>query len=145
MNRQWTDSDNQVHEEADWMAVILWRKERLAEYLTKGAKLYVEGRSADALLGRQRAREAVYYRSDRGERDPVGRQRHWKWLGRARGVRTASEAGETIGKPTGRDTDCGRRSTGRGRTLFKTDVQSLSWQNLRGQPPAMAVMWFAAA
>jgi single-strand DNA-binding protein len=44
MNRQWTDGDNQVHEETDWMTVIIWRKERIAEYLTKGARLYVEGR-----------------------------------------------------------------------------------------------------
>ncbi len=44
MNRQWTDSDNQVHEETDWMPVVIWRKERLAEFLTKGTRLYVEGR-----------------------------------------------------------------------------------------------------
>ena len=44
MNRQWTDSDNQVHEETDWMPVVIWRKERLAEFLTKGTRLYIEGR-----------------------------------------------------------------------------------------------------
>jgi single-strand DNA-binding protein len=44
MNRQWRDSEKQVHEETDWLYVVLWRNENLAAYLTKGAKLYVEGR-----------------------------------------------------------------------------------------------------
>jgi single-strand DNA-binding protein len=44
MNRQWTDSDKQVHEETDWMSIVIWNKEKLATYLTKGSKLYVEGR-----------------------------------------------------------------------------------------------------
>ena len=44
MNRQWRDSERQVHEETDWLYVVLWRNENLAAYLTKGAKLYVEGR-----------------------------------------------------------------------------------------------------
>ena len=43
-NRQWTDSDQQVHEETDWIYIVLWNKENLAAYLTKGTKLYVEGR-----------------------------------------------------------------------------------------------------
>ena len=44
MNRQWRDSERQVHEETDWIYVVLWKNENLAAYLTKGAKLYVEGR-----------------------------------------------------------------------------------------------------
>jgi single-strand DNA-binding protein len=44
MNRQWRDSERQVHEETDWISVVLWKNENLAAYLTKGAKLYVEGR-----------------------------------------------------------------------------------------------------
>jgi single-strand DNA-binding protein len=44
MNRQWRDSEKQVHEETDWLYVVLWKNENLAAYLTKGAKLYVEGR-----------------------------------------------------------------------------------------------------
>ncbi len=44
MNRQWRDSEKQVHEETDWIYVVLWENENLAAYLTKGAKLYVEGR-----------------------------------------------------------------------------------------------------
>jgi single-strand DNA-binding protein len=44
MNRQWTDSEKQVHEETDWIYIVLWNKENLAAYLTKGTKLYVEGR-----------------------------------------------------------------------------------------------------
>lgn len=44
MNRQWTDSEKQVHEETDWIYIVLWNKESFAAYLTKGTKLYVEGR-----------------------------------------------------------------------------------------------------
>src|SRR5579863_9453822 len=44
MNRQWTDSEKQVHEETDWIYIVLWNKESLAAYLTKGTKLCVEGR-----------------------------------------------------------------------------------------------------
>ncbi len=44
MNRQWRDSDQQVHEETEWIRIVLWNKENLVAYLTKGTKLYVEGR-----------------------------------------------------------------------------------------------------
>ena len=44
MNRQWTDSDDKVHEDTDWLTIVIWRKENLATYLTKGTRLYVEGR-----------------------------------------------------------------------------------------------------
>jgi single-strand DNA-binding protein len=44
MNRQWTDSDQQVHEETEWIYIVLWNKENLAAYLTKGTKVHVEGR-----------------------------------------------------------------------------------------------------
>jgi single-strand DNA-binding protein len=44
MNRQWIDSEKQVHEETEWIYVVLWNKENLAAYLTKGTKVYVEGR-----------------------------------------------------------------------------------------------------
>lgn len=44
MNRQWTDSDQQVHVETEWIYIVIWNKENLAAYLTKGTKVYVEGR-----------------------------------------------------------------------------------------------------
>jgi single-strand DNA-binding protein len=44
MNRQWADSDQQVHEETDWIPVVIWNKEKLSEFLTRGSRLYVEGR-----------------------------------------------------------------------------------------------------
>lgn len=44
MNRQWTDSDQQLHQETDWMAIVIWKMENLAAYLIKGTKVYVEGR-----------------------------------------------------------------------------------------------------
>jgi single-strand DNA-binding protein len=39
MNRQWTDSDEKVHEDTDWLTIVIWKKENLATYLTKGTKL----------------------------------------------------------------------------------------------------------
>jgi single-strand DNA-binding protein len=44
MNRQWRDRENQIHEDTDWIPLILWRSERLAEFMTKGKQVYVEGR-----------------------------------------------------------------------------------------------------
>ncbi|MBV9613007.1 MAG: single-stranded DNA-binding protein [Acidobacteriaceae bacterium] len=44
MNRQWTDADNQVHEATDWIPVVIWNRENLASYVSKGSRLYVEGR-----------------------------------------------------------------------------------------------------
>lgn len=44
MNRQWKDREDQIHEDTDWIPVILWRSERLAEFMTKGKQVYVEGR-----------------------------------------------------------------------------------------------------
>jgi single-strand DNA-binding protein len=44
MNRQWTDSDERVHEDTDWLTIVIWKNENLATYLTKGTRLYVEGR-----------------------------------------------------------------------------------------------------
>src|SRR5215471_3725511 len=32
MNRQWTDSDQQVHEETDWIPVVKWNKEKLSDF-----------------------------------------------------------------------------------------------------------------
>ena len=55
MNRQWKDQDDQIHEETDWIQVILWRSERLAEYLTKGKKSTLRG---DCKRGRTRTMEA---------------------------------------------------------------------------------------
>jgi len=36
--------DQQVHEETEWIYIVLWNKENLAAYLIKGTKVYVEGR-----------------------------------------------------------------------------------------------------
>ncbi|HLG96689.1 MAG TPA: single-stranded DNA-binding protein [Bryobacteraceae bacterium] len=44
MNRQWKDREDQIHEDTDWIPVVLWRSERLAEFMTKGKQVYVEGR-----------------------------------------------------------------------------------------------------
>ncbi|MDQ2944761.1 MAG: single-stranded DNA-binding protein, partial [Acidobacteriota bacterium] len=43
-NRRWKDNNQQVREETDWHNVILWKAENLTPYLTKGEKVFVEGR-----------------------------------------------------------------------------------------------------
>src|SRR6516164_2095451 len=44
-SRRWKDSQsNEWKEETDWHNIVLWRSENLANYLTKGKQVYVEGR-----------------------------------------------------------------------------------------------------
>ncbi len=44
-SRSWKDQQtNEWKEETNWTNVVLWRQENLANYLTKGQKIYVEGR-----------------------------------------------------------------------------------------------------
>ncbi|MBM3785726.1 MAG: single-stranded DNA-binding protein [Acidobacteria bacterium] len=44
-SRRWKDQQtNEWKEETDWHNVSLWRAENLAQYLTKGKQVYVEGR-----------------------------------------------------------------------------------------------------
>lgn len=44
-NRRWKDQQSgEWKEETDWSNVVLWRQENLANYLTKGKQIYVEGR-----------------------------------------------------------------------------------------------------
>ena len=44
-SRRWKDKDSgEWKEETDWSNVVLWRSENLANYLTKGKQVYVEGR-----------------------------------------------------------------------------------------------------
>jgi single-strand DNA-binding protein len=44
-NRRWKDQQTQEwKEETNWSNVVLWRQENLANYLTKGTQVYVEGR-----------------------------------------------------------------------------------------------------
>ena len=43
--RRWKDqTSNEWKEETNWTNVTLWRQENLANYLTKGKQVYVEGR-----------------------------------------------------------------------------------------------------
>ena len=44
-SRRWKDQQTEEwQEETNWSNVVAWRKENLAEYLTKGKQVYVEGR-----------------------------------------------------------------------------------------------------
>jgi single-strand DNA-binding protein len=43
--RRWKDQQSgEWKEETDWHNVVLWRAENLANYLTKGKQVYIEGR-----------------------------------------------------------------------------------------------------
>jgi single-strand DNA-binding protein len=43
--RSWKDQQtNEWKDETNWTNVVLWRQENLANYLTKGKQVYVEGR-----------------------------------------------------------------------------------------------------
>jgi single-strand DNA-binding protein len=44
-NRRWKDKETgDWKEETDWHNIVLWRSENLANYLTRGKQIYVEGR-----------------------------------------------------------------------------------------------------
>jgi len=44
-NRRWKDQQSgEWKDETDWTNVVLWKAENLANYLTKGKQVYVEGR-----------------------------------------------------------------------------------------------------
>jgi single-strand DNA-binding protein len=44
-NRRWKDQQTgEWKDETDWHNIVLWRQENLANYLTKGTQVYVEGR-----------------------------------------------------------------------------------------------------
>jgi len=44
-SRRWKDKQSgEWKEETDWSNIVLWQAENLANYLTKGTKVYVEGR-----------------------------------------------------------------------------------------------------
>ncbi len=44
-NRRWKDQQTgEWKEETDWANIVLWRQENLANYLTKGKQVYIEGR-----------------------------------------------------------------------------------------------------
>lgn len=44
-SRRWKPQDSQEwKEETDWHNLVLWRNEKLGEYLLKGKQVYIEGR-----------------------------------------------------------------------------------------------------
>jgi single-strand DNA-binding protein len=44
-SRRWKDKESEDwKEETNWTNVVVWRQEKLAEYLVKGKQVYVEGR-----------------------------------------------------------------------------------------------------
>src|SRR5918995_338336 len=65
-NRRWTRQDGHPREETEWHNIVAWRKlaEQCTEYLSKGRKVYVEGRLQtrswdDQATGQKRYRTEV--------------------------------------------------------------------------------------
>jgi single-strand DNA-binding protein len=46
VNRQWNDADGQHQQEVEWIPILTWGKlaEITGEYVTKGRRVYIEGR-----------------------------------------------------------------------------------------------------
>lgn len=104
--RRWKDSGSgEWKSETDWHNVVVWRKEKLAEYLTKGQQVYIEGRlqtrSYEDKEGNKRyttevvADEVVLCGGSRGERDSDG------VVSRPRGQQRQAE--EPAGTPYSQD------------------------------------------
>ena len=43
-NRVWKDAAGNSHEQTEWFQCVHWRGEKVAPYLVKGKRVYVEGR-----------------------------------------------------------------------------------------------------
>ncbi len=65
-SRQWRDPNGDLHEETEWFNVVAWNRlaEICSQYLSRGARVYVEGRLQtrvwdDAQSGQSRSRVEV--------------------------------------------------------------------------------------
>jgi single-strand DNA-binding protein len=102
----WTDKAGQRQEKTEWHRVIVWGKpaEALAEYLTKGKSVYIEGRLQtrqwDDKDGNKRYTTEI--RSDRivllgsGNRSDHGQQRHRDGHVRDEEVGTGTDPGAAL-------------------------------------------------
>lgn len=66
VGRQWKDANGEVHDDTEWFSVVAWNKlaEVCSQYLTKGARVYIEGRLQtrswdDAQTGEKRYKTEV--------------------------------------------------------------------------------------
>ncbi len=109
-SRSWKDQQtNEWKEETNWTNVTLWRQENLANYLTKGQKIYVEGRlqtrSYDDKDGKkvyatEVVAEEVILLGGRGDAGPGG-PGGFEGAGPQRGARSPSGGGGQRGGPAG--------------------------------------------
>jgi single-strand DNA-binding protein len=106
--RSWKDQQsNEWKEETNWSNVVLWRQENLANYLTKGKQVYVEGRlqtrsyddkDGKKIYATEVVAEEVILLGGRGEGAP----------GFEAGAQAGSQAGTRGGAPSrGRGTGAG--------------------------------------
>ncbi len=112
--RSWKDQQsNEWKEETNWSNVVLWRQENLANYLTKGKQVYVEGRlqtrSYDDKDGKkvyatEVVAEEVILLGGRGDSAPAAES------GTQAGARTAAPSrgkGATASAPAGEEDSFG--------------------------------------
>ena len=94
-SRRWRDRDGNRQEQTEWHNVVCWGRqaEVAGEYLKKGRQIYVEGRLADPIVGRQAdRREEVPHRGhlrQLPDARPARRRRRRRLLERA-GARRAA-------------------------------------------------------
>jgi single-strand DNA-binding protein len=108
--RSWKDQQtNEWKEETNWTNIVLWRQENVANYLTKGKQVYVEGRlqtrSYDDKDGKkvyatEVVAEEVILLGGRGESGGGGHEG-----GQASGVRAGGGASRSKAAPSGGEED----------------------------------------
>jgi len=117
-NRRWKDQQSgEWKEETDWANIVLWRQENLANYLTKGKQVYVEGRLQTRSYDDKDGKEAIYDRSGGRGCDPAGRTRR-RWRGGFGPQRTGIDAAERTSSGRGGRVD-GSGDHRRRRTVLK--------------------------
>ena len=89
-SRRYTTSDGERHEETEWFRIVCWNQlaERCNQFLTKGKKVYVEGRLKERHMDWQRRSDPLHQRDHR-QHGPVPRP---GW-GRRRRIRGRSRPG----------------------------------------------------
>jgi single stranded DNA-binding protein len=64
MNRQWRDSERQVHEGTDWIYAVLWKNENLCLIFDQRGQTIRRRTHTNSVVRRQRGSEAIRHRSN---------------------------------------------------------------------------------
>ncbi len=110
-SRRWKDQQTgDWKEETDWHNIVLWRQENVANYLTKGRQVYVEGRLQTRNYEDKDGRkvyvtevvaEDVILVGGRGEGGGGGQDEHSQMVSSPRGAPRQQPAAETPAQDLG--------------------------------------------